>query len=78
MSGIVLFLVLVRRTIEIHGMYSLTVVEVYVSCYAVELLTESNMSITQIAFSLGFGTIRSFNRAFRQETGMSPRDYWTQ
>lgn len=44
---------------------------------AVELLTESNMSITQIASSLGFGTIRSFNRAFRQETGMSPRDYRT-
>ena len=33
MSGIVLFFVLVRCTVEIHGMYSLAVVEVYVSCY---------------------------------------------
>ena len=33
MSCIVLFLVLVRRTVEIHGMYSFAVVEVYVSCY---------------------------------------------
>ena len=32
MSVIVLFLVLVRRTVEIHGMYSFAVVEVYV-CY---------------------------------------------
>ena len=33
MSVIELFLVLVRRTVEIHGMYSFAVVEVYVSCY---------------------------------------------
>ena len=33
MSGIILFLVFVRSTIEIHGMYPLAVVEVYVSCY---------------------------------------------
>lgn len=42
---------------------------------AIALLSDSNLSITQIASLLGFGTIRSFNRAFREETGMSPRDY---
>ena len=30
MSVIELFLVLVRRTVEIHGMYSFAVVEVYI------------------------------------------------
>jgi len=44
---------------------------------AAELLSGSDLSVTQIASSLGFGSIRSFNRVFRQEFGISPRDYRT-
>ena len=40
-----------------------------------ELLTETDMSISQISMELGFGSIRSFNRVFAQEEGISPSAY---
>lgn len=39
------------------------------------LLADSNSNITEIAFSSGFKSISSFNRAFRQFRGCAPRDY---
>lgn len=39
------------------------------------LLADSDMNITEIAFSSGFKSISSFNRAFRQFRGCAPRDY---
>lgn len=42
---------------------------------AKERLASSDDSITEIGSSVGYNTIRSFNRAFRDLTGMSPRDY---
>ena len=38
-------------------------------------LADSDMNITEIAFSAGFKSISSFNRAFRQFRGCTPRDY---
>lgn len=38
-------------------------------------LAESDMNITEIAFSSGFKSIASFNRAFKQFRGCAPRDY---
>jgi len=42
---------------------------------AVEALTQTNRSITDIAMSLGFKNPTSFTRAFRCWTGESPREY---
>lgn len=39
------------------------------------LLTESSQAISQIAMSLGFGSIRSFNRTFSDKLHMSPSAY---
>ena len=39
---------------------------------ASEMLSERKMSVTEIAAACGFGTIRSFNRVFRELTGTSP------
>lgn len=39
---------------------------------AMELLRRESVSISDTALELGFGTIRSFNRAFQKETGMTP------
>ena len=40
-----------------------------------ELLTETDMTVSQISLLLGFGSIRSFNRAFAAHTGTSPTAY---
>ena len=38
-------------------------------------LRETDMPVSQIALSVGFGSIRSFHRAFSQKFGISPREY---
>lgn len=38
-------------------------------------LLEKGSNITEIAFSSGFSSIRTFNRVFLQTLGMTPRDY---
>lgn len=51
----------------------------YVNWYRVdlakELLSDSALSVSEIAFRCGFSTIRSFNRVFLQLTGASPSEY---
>lgn len=42
---------------------------------ALELLTNTTQPVSQIALSLGFGSIRSFNRAFLRQMHMSPTAY---
>ena len=39
------------------------------------LLGHGEMSMTEISDSVGFATIRTFNRAFLRHTGQSPSDY---
>lgn len=39
------------------------------------LLTDTDMTVSQICATLGFGSIRSFNRAFLKEFAMSPTAY---
>ena len=36
---------------------------------------EGRLSVTEIAFVLGFADTSTFSRAFKRWTGMSPRDY---
>lgn len=42
--------------------------------HACSLLTK-DASIAEVAFSSGFSSIRTFNRVFRKNMGMTPRDY---
>ena len=41
---------------------------------AIDLIRDSNMSMTEIAMNCGFDTIRNFNRVFKQITGYAPRE----
>lgn len=46
--------------------------------HALELLTDSkyiNEKIATIAYDVGFGTVTSFNVAFKKKTGMTPSEY---
>ena len=40
-----------------------------------KLLRQTDLPVGQIAMSLGFPSIRSFNRFFRQQTGTTPSEY---
>ncbi len=42
---------------------------------AVELLATTSQSVTQIALSVGYGSISAFNAAFRHIIGSSPTEY---
>ena len=37
--------------------------------------SQAEVPITTIALDAGFGSLGPFNRAFRSETGMTPRDF---
>lgn len=43
--------------------------------YAKMYIREGNYNITQIADMLGYDSIHYFSRRFKQETGMSPKEY---
>lgn len=43
--------------------------------HACDVLKQKNVDITDAAFRSGFSSIRSFNRIFLENTGMSPRQY---
>jgi len=53
----------------------------YVNWYRIDcaksLLVDSKLSISEIAFSCGFKTIRSFNRSFLKLTGVAPNEFIT-
>lgn len=42
---------------------------------AAEMILSGGMTMTEIAISCGFGTIRSFNRIFRRYTGCTPTEF---
>ena len=45
--------------------------------YSISLLRNGS-SVTEAAFDAGFGSVRSFNRVFKEKTGMTPREYLRQ
>ena len=47
---------------------------VYQQClFAKQLLHESDLSITEIAYASGFNSVRRFNEAIKQQLGLAPR-----
>lgn len=42
---------------------------------AMQLIRTDNQSLTDVAYSSGFGDLRTFQRAFRKWAGMTPREY---
>lgn len=43
--------------------------------HAQKMLAGSNLSVTDICFSVGFESLSSFSRMFRRHTGFSPNEY---
>lgn len=45
------------------------------SAYAQNLLVNTNLRISDIAFECGYASIRSFNRVFKEHSGLTPGEY---
>lgn len=43
--------------------------------HAAEIIRSNGSTITEVAYSVGFNTIRSFNRAFKETFGVTPSTY---
>ena len=43
--------------------------------HAEKLLTESSLSLAEVAYAVGFADPKYFSRCFKKETGMTPTDY---
>lgn len=66
---------LLRLFKEQLGMTFGTYIRVARIIRAIELLTEPTASVTQVAYDVGYHSLSSFSQAFRQLTGVKPRDY---
>ncbi len=42
---------------------------------AMELMKAGDFSITEVAYEVGFGDLRTFERAFKQHTRMTPMEF---
>ncbi len=42
---------------------------------AEELIVRSNLTFSQVAFSIGFSDPKYFTKCFKKETGMTPSEY---
>lgn len=43
--------------------------------HAIELFETRNQTITKVAMDVGFSDLRTFQRAFKRHTGLTPRDF---
>lgn len=57
------------------GMHFRQMLNMYRLDYAQEQLLRSDDSITAVAYGAGFQTVRTFNRAFYEHTGMTPSQF---
>ncbi|MGN1097691.1 MAG: helix-turn-helix domain-containing protein, partial [Clostridia bacterium] len=42
---------------------------------AIQLMDTTDNSVTSIAFEVGFGNVRTFNRAFKKQCGITPTEF---
>jgi AraC-like DNA-binding protein len=64
-----------RAFAALHGISLSAYLKHQQLAYAERLLVSSRLSTTRIGYLAGFGTRRTFYRAFRRDTGMSPDQY---
>jgi AraC-like DNA-binding protein len=64
-----------QRVLKAEGTSFRDIRERFLETRARALLAEPNLTIQEIAHSLGYSEVNSFRRAFRQWTGLSPNAY---
>lgn len=63
------------RRLKMEGAFFQKLVESVRFDKARQLLTQSALSSSEIAFALGFSELSAFSRAFKRWSGMSPKDF---
>ena len=64
-----------HRELKSHGLLFPDLLRAARQELALHYLNDSNLSLTEIAFDLGYSELSAFSRAFRGWTGMSPQRY---
>ena len=64
-----------RRFHKVFGMSFPELLNIYRLEHALELLTQTDKTVTDVALESGFQSIRSFNSIFRTRTGSTPTTY---
>ncbi|WP_083994595.1 helix-turn-helix domain-containing protein [Vibrio atlanticus] len=65
----------IQRRLESEGVVYKTLIEEMVFEQVLELLTESDLSITQVGTKMGYADSSHFTRAFKRQMNMTPRQY---
>nr|WP_244212241.1 helix-turn-helix transcriptional regulator [Vibrio splendidus] len=65
----------IQRRLESEGVIYKTLIEDMVLEQVLELLTESDLSITQVGTKMGYADSSHFTRAFKRQMNMTPRQY---
>jgi AraC-like DNA-binding protein len=64
-----------RRRLTEVGLSYFEILQEFRIARAVRALRESDISVTDLAFDLGYTHAQNFTRAFKQSIGVSPNDY---
>jgi len=57
------------------GLTPLEIISSIITMDAKAQLRSTDLTVKEIAFSLGFNNLSFFNKYFRQHTGMTPQEY---
>lgn len=60
---------------QVFNMTFTDLVNIYRLETAIELLEQSRIAITDVAYESGFGSVRNFNNFFKSKMGVSPSEY---
>lgn len=66
---------LVRQFRREHPLTVAEVIKEAQLAHAMEMLETSDLPTTRVAYACGYGTRRTFFRAFQRATGMTPAEY---
>ena len=65
----------IQRRLESEGAVYKTLIEEMVLEQVLELLKQSDLSVTQVGAKMGYSDSSHFTRAFKRQMNMTPRQY---
>lgn len=64
-----------KRRLQDAGVSYRDLLDAELKTRACDLLSSTNLPVSEVAYRLGYGDVSNFGRAFKRWTGVSPKDY---